>query len=63
MPVGPLYLCDYLFPGEAPAEALLSVKELLDLQITETDVVCDVETPAGNYNFSTKIVVFYKDCN
>lgn len=47
VPVGSLYLCDYLFPGEAPAEALLSVKELLDLQITEADVVCDVETPAG----------------
>lgn len=47
VPVGSLYLCDYLFPGEAPAEALLSVKELLDLQITEGDVVCDIETPAG----------------
>lgn len=51
VPVGPLYLCDYLFPGEAPAEALLSVKELLDLQITEADVVCDVETPADTSEF------------
>ncbi|XP_050342461.1 protein odr-4 homolog [Nymphalis io] len=51
VPVGPLYLCDYLFPGEAPAEALLSVKELLDLQITEGDVVCDVETPADTSEF------------
>lgn len=49
VPVGSLYLCDYLFPGEAPAEALLSVRELLDLQITEGDVVSDVETPAGDY--------------
>lgn len=49
VPVGPLYLCDYLFPGETPAEALLSVRELLDLKITEADVVCDVETPAGNH--------------
>lgn len=49
VPVGSLYLCDYLFPGEAPAEALLSVRELLDLQITEAEVVCDVETPAGKY--------------
>lgn len=49
VPVGALYLCDYLFPGEAPAEALLSVRELLDLKITEADVICDVETPAGNY--------------
>ncbi|CAH0728745.1 unnamed protein product, partial [Brenthis ino] len=51
VPVGSLYLCDYLFPGEAPAEALLSVKELLDLQITESDVVCDVETPADTSEF------------
>ncbi|XP_039749143.1 protein odr-4 homolog [Pararge aegeria] len=51
VPVGSLYLCDYLFPGEAPAEALLSVKELLDLQITEADVVCDVETPADTSEF------------
>ncbi|XP_063621481.1 protein odr-4 homolog [Cydia splendana] len=51
VPVGSLFLCDYLFPGEAPAEALLSVRELLDLQITEADVVCDVETPADTSEF------------
>ncbi|XP_026329019.1 protein odr-4 homolog [Hyposmocoma kahamanoa] len=51
VPVGPLYLCDYLFPGETPAEALLSVRELLDLKITEADVVCDVETPADTSEF------------
>lgn len=51
VPVGSLYLCDYLFPGEAPAEALLSVRELLDLQITESDVVCDLETPADTSEF------------
>lgn len=51
VPVGSLYLCDYLFPGEAPAEALLSVRELLDLKITETDVICDVETPADTSEF------------
>lgn len=51
VPVNSLYLCDYLFPGEAPAEALISVKELLDLQITENDVVCDVETPADTSEF------------
>ncbi|CAH2075315.1 unnamed protein product, partial [Iphiclides podalirius] len=51
VPVGSLYLCDYLFPGEAPAEALLSVKELLDLQITEADVICDIETPADTSEF------------
>ncbi|KAI8428903.1 hypothetical protein MSG28_007536 [Choristoneura fumiferana] len=51
VPVGSLYLCDYLFPGEAPAEALLSVRELLDLQITEAEVVCDLETPADTSEF------------
>lgn len=47
VPVGSIYFCDYLFPGEAPVEALLSVKELLDIQLSESDVICDVETPAG----------------
>ncbi|XP_047514852.1 protein odr-4 homolog [Pieris napi] len=51
VPVGTSYFCDYLFPGEAPAEALVSVKELLDLQITEADVVCDIETPADTSEF------------
>nr|QMS80357.1 odorant receptor [Histia rhodope] len=51
VPVGALHLCDYLFPGEAPAEALLSVRELLDLHITEADVVCDIETPADTSEF------------
>ncbi|CAG9785060.1 unnamed protein product [Diatraea saccharalis] len=51
VPVGSIYLCDYLFPGESPAEALLSVRELLDLQITEADVICDVETPADTSEF------------
>ncbi|CAH0407763.1 unnamed protein product [Chilo suppressalis] len=51
VPVGSLYLCDYLFPGEAPAEALLSVRELLDLQITEAEVISDVETPADTSEF------------
>lgn len=58
MPVGALYLCDYLFPGEAPAEALLSVRELLDLQITESEVICDVETPAGDCIFNYFILTY-----
>lgn len=43
-----IYLFDYLFPGESPVEALVSVKEMLDVDITESDVIFDVETPAGN---------------
>lgn len=44
---GNVFLCDYLFPGESPIEALMSVKEMLDTDITEDDVMCNVETPAG----------------
>ncbi|VVC99507.1 unnamed protein product [Leptidea sinapis] len=39
------------FTMHSPAEALLSVKELLDVQITEGDVICDVETPADTSEF------------
>ncbi|KAG7299491.1 hypothetical protein JYU34_016453 [Plutella xylostella] len=51
IPVGSLYLCDYLFPGEAPAEALLSVRELLDLHVAAAAVLCGAETPADTSEF------------
>ncbi|KPJ05825.1 hypothetical protein RR46_00458 [Papilio xuthus] len=35
----------------AKFKTLLSVRELLDLQITEADVICDIETPADTSEF------------
>lgn len=46
---GHIFFCDYLFPGESPEEAFTSVKEMLDANITEDDVMSNVETPAGIY--------------
>lgn len=40
-------LSDYLFPGEGPSEALVSLQELLDLQVEESDVQKDLEVQAG----------------
>jgi len=40
-------LSDYLFPGEGPQEALLSLQELLDLEVQESQVQKEVELQAG----------------
>ncbi|KAJ9574644.1 hypothetical protein L9F63_008176 [Diploptera punctata] len=44
-------LSDYLFPGEGPSEALLSLQELLDLQVEETEVQKDLEVQADPADF------------
>ncbi|XP_069669033.1 protein odr-4 homolog [Periplaneta americana] len=44
-------LSDYLFPGEGPSEALISLQELLDLQVEESDVQKDLEIPADPAEF------------
>ena len=42
-------MSDYLFPGEGPQEALLSLQELLDLEVQENNVQKDIELEAGKY--------------
>lgn len=49
MPESKVTLSDYLFPGEGPQEALLSLQELLDLEVQESDVQKDIEFEAGKY--------------
>lgn len=39
-------LSDYLFPGEGASEALISLEELLDLQVKESDVQKELELQA-----------------
>ncbi|XP_018406308.1 PREDICTED: protein odr-4 homolog [Cyphomyrmex costatus] len=46
LPENKVTLSDYLFPGEGPQEALLSVQELLDFEIQESQVEKDVELQA-----------------
>ncbi|XP_063985468.1 protein odr-4 homolog [Diachasmimorpha longicaudata] len=43
LPQSRITLSDYLFPGEGPQEALLSLQELLDLQVQESSVQKELE--------------------
>lgn len=47
LPENKVTLSDYLFPGEGSQEALLSLQELLDLEVQESQVEKDVEIQAG----------------
>lgn len=40
-------LSDYLFPGEGAQEALMSLQELLDLRVLESNVQKDLEFQVG----------------
>ena len=43
----PLFISDYLFPGETVKESLPSIGEPFDLYLTEDDVDDTYERPAG----------------
>lgn len=47
LPGTELTLSDYLFPGEGPNEAKLSLEELLDIRIGEKGQIHDIEGQAG----------------
>lgn len=47
LPRNRVTLSDYLFPGEGAQEALLSLRELLDLQVQEGNVQKDLELQVG----------------
>lgn len=49
LPESKITLSDYLFPGEGAQEALLSLQELLDLEVHESTVQKDIELEAGKY--------------
>ncbi|GLH09052.1 Protein odr-4 homolog [Gryllus bimaculatus] len=46
-------LSDYLFPGEGASEALISLEELLDLQVKESDVQKELELQADPMEYCT----------
>jgi len=46
LPTGKVTLSDYLFPGEGPQEAQISLQELLDIKIAEMDAIRDIEGQA-----------------
>lgn len=49
MPNSEITLSDYLFPGEGPQEAQISLKELLDIAVHEKDAIKDIEGQAGTF--------------
>ncbi|KAM0731908.1 Protein odr-4-like protein [Formica fusca] len=51
LPENKVTLSDYLFPGEGPQEALLSLQELLDLKVQESQVQKEVELQADPTEF------------
>ncbi|XP_011253793.2 protein odr-4 homolog [Camponotus floridanus] len=51
LPESKVTLSDYLFPGEGPQEALLSLQELLDLKAQESQVQKEVELQADPMEF------------
>lgn len=46
LPSSKVTLSDYLFPGEGPQEAQISLKELLDIDISEENGIFDIEGQA-----------------
>ncbi|XP_043529227.1 protein odr-4 homolog isoform X2 [Frieseomelitta varia] len=65
LPESKVTLSDYLFPGEGPQEALLSLQELLDLEVQENNVQKDIELEADPSEFysQNKIDVKTTDLN
>ncbi|XP_050445617.1 protein odr-4 homolog isoform X1 [Cataglyphis hispanica] len=51
LPENKVTLSDYLFPGEGPQEALMSLQELLDLKVQESQVQKEVELQADPTEF------------
>lgn len=47
LPNSKVTLSDYLFPGEGPQEAQISLQELLDIKISTPDAITDIEGQAG----------------
>lgn len=46
LPDSTVTLSDYLFPGEGPQEAQISLQEMLDIKVNENDDIKDVEGQA-----------------
>ncbi|XP_017876659.1 protein odr-4 homolog [Ceratina calcarata] len=63
LPDSKVTLSDYLFPGEGPQEALLSLQELLDLEVQESNVQKDIELQADPGEFYAQNEIDVKAVN
>lgn len=59
LPQSNITFSDYLFPGEGPQEAQISLQELLDITVNEKDGIKDIEGQAGISIFFNCFVIFY----
>lgn len=55
LPASTVTLSDYLFPGEGPQEAQISLQEMLDIKVNENDDIKDVEGQAGMFSTFCKL--------
>ncbi|XP_031825862.1 protein odr-4 homolog isoform X2 [Nomia melanderi] len=60
LPESKVTLSDYLFPGEGPQEALVSLQELLDLEVQENTVQKDIELQVDPMEFYSQSEVDVK---
>ncbi|XP_066586550.1 protein odr-4 homolog [Prorops nasuta] len=51
LPESKITLSDYLFPGEGPQEALISLQELLDLKVHESNIQKEIEVQVDPSEF------------
>lgn len=58
LPQSRITLSDYLFPGEGPQEALISLQELLDLEMQESSVQKELELQVGKLHFKFGLTIF-----
>lgn len=68
LPHSRVTLSDYLFPGEGPQESLKLLKELLDLEVLESQVQKDVEEQVGKddvvlYDYFTVVCITFLSKN
>ncbi|XP_067000266.2 protein odr-4 homolog [Anabrus simplex] len=56
-------LSDYLFPGEGPSEALISLQELLDLRVNESDVQKELEMQADPSEYYSSDIQIENDAS
>lgn len=52
LPGTKITLSDYLFPGEGPQEAQISLQEMLDITVNEESDIKDFEGQAGVYIYT-----------
>lgn len=59
LPHSKVALSDYLYPGEGPSEALISLQELLGVKVNESAVQKDFEGQPGEHILLCELNFFF----